>query len=347
MTEAPLRLLFVEDDEADARLTETLLADVARGRFAITRVERLAEALRFLQAARFDLVLCDLGLPDSSGLDTAQAVRAQAPELPLVVLTGSHDANLGPESIHQGAQDYLVKGECSGELMARSLRYAFERKRLEMDLRAANKTLEQRVAERVRELDRAHARLLESLARHQAITQTAVDAIITAGEPGVILSWNPAAERVFGYTEAEALGLSIELLVPQRLREAHLDAVRRVLAGADRHLLGTTVEVIGLTRNGQELTLELSLAQWNTAAGRFFTGIVRDLTERRRAAEEKGRQLEELQRWQALMLGREERVQELKREVNELCRRVGEPVRYSSEEGGAGDGIADRSPGKD
>ena len=197
MVDAPLRVLLLEDNEADARLTGTLLADAAPGRFSIACAERLAEALDLLRYEHFDVALCDLGLPDSSGLATAQAIVAQAPALPLVVLTGSHDGDLGRESIRLGAQDYLVKGDGGGELMARSLRYAIERKRLETSLRAANESLEQRVAERVRELDVANARLLESVARHEAITQTAADAIVTADVQGVIRGWNRADEGPF------------------------------------------------------------------------------------------------------------------------------------------------------
>ncbi len=149
-----LRVLLIEDNPGDARLVQTALDEQAPGGFAITWVERLAGALACLAAEPFDVVLSDLGLPDSNRLDTVQAIVGHATGLPLVVLTGSHDAHVGRESIKLGAQDYLIKGESGGALIDRSLRYAIERKRMDIALRAANETLEQRIAERTGELQK-------------------------------------------------------------------------------------------------------------------------------------------------------------------------------------------------
>jgi two-component system sensor histidine kinase/response regulator len=148
------RVLLIEDNPGDALLVQTALADHVPGMFAIIGVARLADALVRIAAEPFDAVLCDLGLPDSDGLDTALAVMDRAEVLPLVVLTGSHDADVGRAAIRRGAQDILVKGESSGALIERTLRFAIERKRLEIALRAANETLEQRVAARTGELHR-------------------------------------------------------------------------------------------------------------------------------------------------------------------------------------------------
>jgi len=121
MTATPFRLLLLEDNAGDARLVQTALAEHAPGEFAVTRVERLADALVRIASEHFDAVLCDLGLPDSTGLATAQAIAARAPALPLVVLTGSHNEDLGRAAIHHGAQDYVIKGEASGPMVARTL----------------------------------------------------------------------------------------------------------------------------------------------------------------------------------------------------------------------------------
>jgi len=141
VTAVPIRLLLLEDNAGDARLVQEALADGAPGEFVITWVERLADALARIRTEGFDAVLSDLGLPDSTGLATAQAIAVGAPALALVVLTGSHDQDLGREAIQHGAQDYLVKGEASGPVIARTLRYAIERKRLEIGLRTANEVL--------------------------------------------------------------------------------------------------------------------------------------------------------------------------------------------------------------
>jgi len=153
MTATPIRLLLLEDNPGDARLVQATLADEAPGEFVITTVERLADALQRIRKERFDAVLSDLGLPDSAGIGTAQAIVDHAPALPLVVLTGTHDMELGRAAIQLGAQDYLVKGETRAPTIARTLRYAIERKRLERELRMANETLDRRVAERTAGLD--------------------------------------------------------------------------------------------------------------------------------------------------------------------------------------------------
>jgi signal transduction histidine kinase len=127
----PLRLLLVEDDEAHARLAELWIEQEGRGRFVVVRVERLAEALAALETTPPDAVLLDLSLPDSDRLETFRAVRARAPATPVVVMTGNGDETLALQAVHEGAQDYLVKGDIDGRLVVRALRYAIERGRAE------------------------------------------------------------------------------------------------------------------------------------------------------------------------------------------------------------------------
>ncbi len=127
----PLRILLVEDDEAHARLAELWLEQEARGRFTVVRAKRLSEGLAQLAAAAVDAVLLDLSLPDSDRLETFRAVRAQAPATPVVVMTGNGDERLALQAVHEGAQDYLVKGDIDGRLVVRALRHAIERGRAE------------------------------------------------------------------------------------------------------------------------------------------------------------------------------------------------------------------------
>ncbi|MBI3372548.1 MAG: PAS domain S-box protein [Betaproteobacteria bacterium] len=278
----PLRLLLLEDNPDDAELVELALTGHVPGEFEIIHVERLADALAQIHAEHFDVVLSDLGLPDSVGLDAALAILARAPGLPLVVLTGEDDEELGRRAIRHGAEDYLVKGKANGALIARTLRFAIERKRLETGLRAANEALEQRVAERTAELEAALARLQESVTRSQALTETASDAIIVADDHSTIVGWNPAAERLFGYEDSEAVGRPLTLVIPERYRARHLEGVRRVQAGGERHVLGKTVQLHGLTKSGSEFPLELSLSTWEASEGRMFAAFIRDIAERER-----------------------------------------------------------------
>jgi serine phosphatase RsbU (regulator of sigma subunit) len=128
VTAAPLRVLLVEDDDGDAILVEDLLEETA-ATVVLQHVRTLAEAVA--AAHDHDCALLDLDLPDASGIEALRALRSADDELAILVLTGLADERRGIEALAAGAQDYLVKGRVDGELLARSLRYAVERRRAE------------------------------------------------------------------------------------------------------------------------------------------------------------------------------------------------------------------------
>ncbi len=121
--------------------------------------------------------------------------------------------------------------------------------------------------------------------RLQALTQAATEAIISADQDGNIASWNKAASLTFGYTESEALGQPVTLLVPENYLDAHRKGFTRYRATRSSRLIGKTVELEGRKKNGQSFPIELSLTTWKTDEGRFFTAIVRDITLRKQDAE--------------------------------------------------------------
>lgn len=132
-----VEILLVEDNLGDAQLIQTTLQDVAAGAFALTRVPRLAEALQCLNDVTFDLILLDLGLPDCTGFDTLTKLMPRAANVPILVLTGVDDEELGEAAIANGAQDYLIKGQLLGHRLWRVIRYAIERHRLLMKYKSA------------------------------------------------------------------------------------------------------------------------------------------------------------------------------------------------------------------
>jgi signal transduction histidine kinase len=136
LTQEPIRILLVEDDEDDAFLLQRALTKAAPGQFAISRVATLDSARRALVTSPFHVVLSDLSLPDSRGFDTFEKIHEADPEVAIVVLTGNDDERLAVRALNEGAQDYLVKGKADGQSLVRSMRYAIERnrsRRLEMD----------------------------------------------------------------------------------------------------------------------------------------------------------------------------------------------------------------------
>jgi adenylate cyclase len=129
----------------------------------------------------------------------------------------------------------------------------------------------------------------------EAVIASATDAIVTADEAGLILSWNGAAERIFGYGTSEVVGESLELLMPERFREAHRAGHARVVRTGETRVIGQTVELAGLRRDGSEFPIELSLSTWMDGGSRFFAGIIRDVTERERLSREAAESRERLQ----------------------------------------------------
>jgi serine phosphatase RsbU (regulator of sigma subunit) len=127
-----LRVLLVEDDDADAFLVRELF-DEAHAEIDLSVATSLAEAVE--RIAGVDCVLLDLGLPDAQGLDGLRRLRASAQGAAICVLTGFGDEHLGADAVAEGAQDYLIKGQVDGVLLARSVRYAVERKRADENAR--------------------------------------------------------------------------------------------------------------------------------------------------------------------------------------------------------------------
>ena len=125
--------------------------------------------------------------------------------------------------------------------------------------------------------------LRESEAKFQSVMESAIDAIISSSAEGKILSWNKAATAMFGYTEAEVLGKPIEVIIPERFRKAHAQGMKRVTSGGASHVIGKTVELAAICKSGEEIPVELSLATWFLDDNRYYTGIIRDIEERKQA----------------------------------------------------------------
>lgn len=151
-----LNILLVEDNPPDVLLVQEALRELPD--HALRHAETLREAVNVVQEQAFDVVLMDLGLPDSQQLATYSAMRVVAPAMPIVILTGLREEAVAVEALRAGAQDYLVKGE-SGRHLARSIRYAIERKLMEERLRSFAEELEMRIEDRTRHLVESQDRL--------------------------------------------------------------------------------------------------------------------------------------------------------------------------------------------
>jgi PAS domain S-box-containing protein len=180
-TEDRARILLIEDNPADADLIREFVdADGQGHNFDISHVVRLDDALARLRAQRFDVILTDFNLPDAAGMSLLEELRKEAPDTPIVVITGtSQDLGLALDALRHGAQDYLIKGAGTHSIH-RSLRYAIERKQMEDALTRSETQLRRQNA------------LLQAMLDHMA------DGIVVADRSGKFLVFNPAAQRIYG-----------------------------------------------------------------------------------------------------------------------------------------------------
>jgi PAS domain S-box-containing protein len=252
------KTLLVEDNPADARLLQESLKEPGPRTFVVTRVTRLAEAISAVQTEKFDVILLDLTLPDSTGLDTVQRLTAVT-SLPIVVLTGMQNEELGLQAVRQGVQDYLVKGQFDPHLTARAVRYAVERSRVEQELR-----------------DRE--------ARLDAIVKTAADAILIFDRSDIIESANPAAANLFGYSADELAGLNVRELVDPD--STSVLAELRTELEQDAAIRGVQREILCLRKDRSTFPALASISGFKVGGAPMYTAILHDISNRRRLEKE-------------------------------------------------------------
>jgi len=261
-----------------------MLHELRRAGFdpAWQRVETEADYLARLDPT-LDLILADYSLPTFDGLRALQLLRAQGLDLPFIIVSGSISEEVAVECMKQGAADYLLKDRLAR--LGPAVAHALEQWRLR------------------EERQRAEEKLRESEERFRSVAQSAYDAIIIANGSSQIISWNKGAQGIFGYALEEVVGKPITILMPERYRDAHEAGLERFKSTGEAHLIGRLVEVEGLRKNGSDFPLEFSLASWQTGEERFFSAILRDITERKQLqmqleamVEERTRELQDTNR---------------------------------------------------
>jgi two-component system, NarL family, sensor histidine kinase UhpB len=134
MKEKVIRILLVEDNPGDALIIKEMLSEIYDNNFELVHFKRLDDGVKHVKED-IDIMLLDLNLPDSEGIETFNTMNKYAPELPIIILTGLLDEDLAINIVSEGAQDYLVKGQIDRQLLSRSIKYSIERKNIEIDLR--------------------------------------------------------------------------------------------------------------------------------------------------------------------------------------------------------------------
>ncbi len=189
MKNVKIKVLLVEDVQGDIRFICEKLKEAENVEFEITYAQKLSEALKLLETDAFDIILLDLGLPDSQGLDTFKRIQSNAPELPIVIIAGLNDTNIALKAIQEGAQDYILKNEMNTHLLERILWYSVERKQ------AKDKFV---ISERRFKL--LYNSITEGVCIHKLVFNDAGEAIDYR-----IIDVNPSYERILGLKRDDVL----------------------------------------------------------------------------------------------------------------------------------------------
>ena len=211
------KILLVEDNSADARVIQTMLEGYAE-EYPVLHVERLKDALSRLTQEEFAVVLLDLSLPDSTGVDTIGPVRRQTPQVPIIVLTGLDDEKVGIKAVQEGAQDYLVKGQFVASAFMRTIQYAIERHRLRQNLRVSEG--------RVRDL-----------------FENASDAIVSFTTEGIVTEVNRGLETLLGWSREELIGQHYRQILTPKAAAQMEERISELLRGERPPTYAPTIEI--------------------------------------------------------------------------------------------------------
>ena len=259
-----IRVLIIEDNPGDVRLIKEILKDSGETTFIIAAAIRLTEGMEYLSREAIDVVLLDLSLPDSHGMETFLTFNASFPTMPILLLTGLDDSAMAIEAINRGAQDYLVKGKIDKELIVRSIHYAIERKNNETKI--------------------AHER------NQLGVTlSTITDGVVTTDAQGKITLINKSAQNIIGLAPQDAINKNLKDIFPildQQTNTPCGDPVQTVLQTQKVFFLPTNT--VFIDKNGSEKFIEGEAAPINEA-GHKTTGVVvvfRDTSEQHKARQE-------------------------------------------------------------
>lgn len=257
-------VLLVEDSPTQAEIAKGRLE--ARGA-QVECAPTLAEALQRLRQPGVDVILLDLTLPDSTGVETFYRVRA-ACDVPVVIWTGDDNAEMALRTMKKGAQDYLIKGKTSDDSVIRVLNYAIERSNVEKALVISEKRL-------------------------RVLLENTYDAFISMDSHWHITDWNAQAERTFGWSRAEALGRPLALIVPAHLRRKYTRELTSFFQNEKDVQAKLTNELICVHRDGHEFPIEMGIFRVKGDDDFVYCAFGRDISERRRLAEELEQRVQE------------------------------------------------------
>ncbi|MDD4858759.1 MAG: PAS domain S-box protein [Dehalococcoidales bacterium] len=272
-----MRILVIEDNPGDARLVQETLKE-GPGDYTLEIAERLKAGLDLLNSREFDVVMLDLNLPDSHGLETLTSIQKGFPKMPIVLHTSIDDEELAVQATRQCAEDYLVKGQADNKLLRRTLLNSIERKHMRDELAEIKESLERKVKERTFELTTAY----EELWLQSRLLDMAADAISIRNSDHIIIYTNQAASRIYGYSREEFLGMKMKSLVEPNEAKHFEERVKTVIAEGKLSL-----ESLHIRKDGSIFPVELTTSIVKQQQGDYYVTVARDITARRKTDAEK------------------------------------------------------------
>jgi len=246
---------LIDDDAANAEPLQKLL--VSDG-YTVEVVASDTDVINSIAVNIPNLILLNAHLANINPFDLLDKLRSskQTRDIPVIFMATADDAETRVKGLMSG-DDLILQPYEDREVLAR---------------------IERQVT-----VSKVRMALRESEAKFRSVMESAIDAIISGDAKGRIRSWNSAATALFGFTEEEVIGKPIEIIIPERYRGSHKEGIHRVSSGGPSHVIGKTVELAAIRKNGTEFPVELSLATWFLDENRYYTGIIRDISERKQA----------------------------------------------------------------
>ena len=280
MTQLP-NILLVDDTPENLILIQSIINKLEVN---IIKAESGADALAKSCDVDLALAILDVFMPVMNGYELAAKLNEgrEGDKVPIIFLTANNFSELEVyKGYGAGAVDYMFK-PIKNEILLSKINIFLEiynnKQKIINDAAIIEKSAD--------DLIDVIKALKKSEEKFRSVTHSASDAIITSNHKGIISGWNLGAEKIFGYKESEILGKNLTLIMPEQFAQQHAKNIENALKTGTRQIVGKTIELVGLHKLGHEFPIELSLAEWESGSGLFFTGIIRDISTRRKVEKE-------------------------------------------------------------
>jgi PAS domain S-box-containing protein len=279
----PVNILLVDDQPSNLLALEAILDDLGHN---LVRANSGEEALRHFLNSEFAVVLLDVQMHNVDGFETAKLMRSRPGfrHTPIIFLTAyDSDRSTVEQAYALGAVDFITKPLIPVILKAKVAGFVELYLKTQKIKRQAEQLREREHRGFEEKLAEENARLRESEARKAAILNTALDCIITIDHEGKVIEFNPAAERTFGFSRAQALGRELTaLIIPHALRDQCRQGLSQIRVSGDGPILNQRIEMPALHADGTEFPVELAVTRISREGPPVFTAYLRDISERRR-----------------------------------------------------------------